>query len=190
MIGSLLFSDIMVAALPIPSIRNATAFHLARWQEVYEDAELHKWPGRVETNRFGHVVMMPPPGFSHSSFQSELNFLLRTQMPEGRSLTETAVLTSDGVKGADVVWVSNERIKRGLKGEVLTIAPEICVEVVSPKNTRQEMENKRALYFEAGAEEVWICDKNGTLHFFLSGNPESEVKDSVLCPSMPKKIKV
>lgn len=58
------------------------------------------------------------------------------------------------VKGIDVAWISEARIKRVLKGEVLTLAPEICVEVLSPKNSRQETETKRALYFEAGGDEV------------------------------------
>ncbi len=111
-----------------------------------------------------------------------------TRLPHGRTLAECAVLTSDGVKGADVAWITEARIKRGLKGEVLTLAPEICVEVVSPKNTRQEMETKRALYFEAGADEVWICDPKGSLHFFTKGSEEAEAKASALCPSMPKKV--
>jgi Uma2 family endonuclease len=179
----------MVAELRIPSIKNARAFHLARWDEVYADAELHKWPGRVETNRYGHLIMMPPPGFPHSSRQFDIGYHLRTLMSHGRALTECAVLTSDGVKGVDTAWISESRIKRGLKGEVLTIAPEICVEVISPKNTRQEMENKRALYFEAGADEVWLCDKNGALHFFLKDDEATEAKASTLCPSMPRKIK-
>ena len=175
--------------MQLPVIKNTNAFHLARWEEVYADTEWHRWPGRVETNRFGHVVMMPPPGFSHTARQSGIFRELLTRLPGGRTLAECAVLTSDGVKGADVAWISESRVKRGLKGEVLTIAPEICVEVISPKNTRQEMETKCALYFEAGADEVWICDKNGTLHFFVKGNEQVEAGRSPLCPSMPAKIK-
>jgi Uma2 family endonuclease len=41
-------------------------------------------------------------------------------------------------------------------GDPSTIAPEICVEVMSDTNTEAEMEKRQALYFEAGAEEVWI----------------------------------
>lgn len=178
----------MKAGLQLPNIRNARTFHLARWEEVLADPDLHRWPGRVETNRFGHVVMMPPPGFSHTARQSNIFRELLTRLPAGRTVAECAVLTSDGVKGIDVAWISETRIKRGLKGEVLTFAPEICVEVLSPKNTRQEMETKRALYFEAGADEVWICDKAGTLHFFLKGSAEVEAQGSLLCPSMPAKV--
>lgn len=179
----------MAALLDIPRIKDMKAFHLKRWAEVYDDPELHRYPGRVETNRFGHILMMPPPGFSHTSRQSEIFRLLLGLLTAGQTLCECAVLTSDGVKGVDLAWISEGRIKRGLKGEVLTIAPEICVEVISPKNTRLEMENKRDLYFEAGADEVWFCDKQGALHFFLKSSEGSEVKTSALCPSMPKRIK-
>ena len=83
---------------------------------------------------------------------------------------------------------TSEVDRAAAEGDVLTIAPEICVEVVSPGNTRQEMEDKRALYFEAGAEEVWLCDVKGTLHFFLKGTPTTAAKASALCPAMTRKV--
>ncbi len=179
----------MSARTQLLGIKNAKAFHLARWQEVYADAEWHCWPGRIETNRFGHVVMMPPPGFSHTARQSGIFRELLTRLYDGRTLAEGAVLTSDGVKGAGVAWISESTVKRGLNGEVLTIAPEICVEVVPPKNTRQDMEAKCALHFEAGADEVWICDKSGALHFFIKDNAGVEAVGSLLCLSMPAMIR-
>ena len=179
----------MAALLDIPSIKNATAFHLERWKQVCADPSLQRRPDRIETNRYGHIVMMPPPGFSHTTRQSAIFAHLLTSMPPGASV-EIAVLTQDGIKGIDVGWISANRVKRGLKDDVLTIAPEICVEVVSPGNTRQEMENKRELYFAAGAEEVWFCDQKGALHFFLKGNEASAAKASALCPSMPRRVKV
>jgi Uma2 family endonuclease len=178
----------MAALLEIPSIKDATAFHLERWRKVCADPNLQRLPDRIETNRYGHIVMMSPPGFSHSTRQSAIFAHLLTFMPPGASV-EVAVFTEDGIKGVDVSWISASRVKRGLKDDVLTIAPEICIEVVSPGNTRQEMENKRELYFAAGAEEVWFCDQKGALHFFLKGN-EAAAKASVLCPSMPKRVKV
>lgn len=180
----------MPVVLAIPSIDNAQAFHLERWEEVCADPALQRLTERVETNRYGQIVMMPPPGFTHSSYQSQITCLLKALMNGGRVLTECAVLTNDGVKGVDVAWISERRVKRGLKGEVLTIAPEICVEIVSPGNTRQSMEAKRQLYFEAGAQEVWLCDKQGAIHIFLKEQESIAVKVSALCPAMPKRVKV
>jgi Uma2 family endonuclease len=179
----------MVIALDLPSITDPTAFHLKRWEQVCADPSLQMHPGRVETNLHGYPIMMPPPGFQHSSFQGEICALLRSQIHSGRALTECAILTTDGIKGADAAWISTARVKRGLKKDVLTIAPEICVEVFSPSNTKQQLEAKRALYFAAGADEVWFCDRRGNLHFFGKDAPDESLPASPLCPTMPRKVK-
>ena len=179
----------MPALLDIPGIEDATAFHLNRWEEVCADPSLHGIEGRVETNRFGQIVMTPPPGFTHATRQSEICLRLKTMLQGGHAVTECAVLTSDGVKGVDVAWISERRVMQGLKGEILTIAPEICVEVFPPGNTRQQMEAKRLLYLEAGAEEVWLCDRKGALHFFLKSSGETETGSSVLRAKMPGTVK-
>jgi len=75
-----------------------------------------------------------------------------------------------------------------VKNNVLVIAPEICVEVFSESNTRQEMSAKKALYFEAGAEEVWLSDRKGRMFFYLKDKPETAVAASKLCPAFPKKL--
>lgn len=67
-------------------------------------------------------------------------------------------------------------------------APEICVEVLSPSNKRGEIEEKRRLYFEAGAREVWICERSGQIRFFLKAAPAKDAGRSALCPDMPVKI--
>ncbi len=92
----------MSTVLDLPVIQDARAFHLGRWREICEDPSLRNRPERVETNRYGHVIMMPPPGFSHSHHQFEIGFQLRTGMTGGLTLTECALVTTDGVKGIDV----------------------------------------------------------------------------------------
>jgi hypothetical protein len=47
------------------------------------------------------------------------------------------------------------------------LAPEICVEVLSPSNSAAEINEKLALYFDAGATEVWICNLDGPCPFLL-----------------------
>ena len=49
-------------------------------------------------------------------------------------------------------------------------APEICIEIVSPSNSRGEMDEKIKLYLAQGALEVWICADDGTVsHFSRDG---------------------
>jgi len=64
-------------------------------------------------------------------------------------------------------------------------APEICIEILSLDNTGKEIREKPAIYFEAGAHEVWICDLEGKMRF-LSQN--ADLSASTLFPELPKLI--
>jgi len=80
---------------------------------------------------------------------------------------EFAIATPEGVKVPDVAWMSKGRWEQMQEtGDPTTLAPEICVEVLSSSNTAEEIREKRALYLEAGAEEVWVVDEDGQVQFF------------------------
>ena len=68
-------------------------------------------------------------------------------------------------------------------------APDICVEVLSPSNTEAEIEEKTALYFDAGAQEVWICGRSGAMKF-LDRDASRPLKVSQLCPAFPRKVEL
>ncbi len=178
----------MLATLKLPTIKDQRAFNLKCWEAVCADPDLASLEYRIETDRFGKILMSPPPGFDHSSRQSGIMLALGRLLSKGETLGECPISTSDGIKGADAAWISLARRARAVKNNVLVIAPEICVEVLSDSNTRQEMSAKKALYFEAGAEEVWLCDRKGRMFFFLEDRPETAVAASKLCPAFPKKL--
>src|SRR5262245_35374240 len=143
--------------IQLPQHEAQNAFNLRRWAELLADPQLAKIEGRIETDRHGHIIMSPPPAPSHGSFQSEIAYLLRTLMGQGRVLTECPISTADGVKAADVAWASPECM--GALGNRVCFpnSPEICVEVLSPSNTEAEIQEKRNLYFDAATKEVWVC---------------------------------
>jgi Uma2 family endonuclease len=87
--------------------------------------------------------------------------------PQGEVLAETAISTTDGVKVTDAARLSPGRTQELDAGPCLLHAPEICIEVLSPSNGQLEMAEKRALYFEAGAAEVWLCGLDGSMTFHL-----------------------
>jgi Uma2 family endonuclease len=177
----------MAAVLDIASIADQHAFNLTRWEEICHDPVLGMVDHRIETDRFGHILMTVPPGFDHGEHQFDIAKALDRLLDEGRAVTECPISTSDGIKAADVVWISKARRARAVRKNVLIEAPEICVEVLSPTNTRQEIEHKKALYFESGADEVWICDLQGRMIFFLKDAPETP-GPSHLCPKFPDKL--
>jgi Uma2 family endonuclease len=161
-----------------------TAFNLKRWAELLADPELARLPHRIETDRHGHILMSRPPAPKHGNFQSEVAHLLRSLLTEGRVITECPLSTSDGVKALDVAWLRPGRAQELRSTTCLVRAPEICVEVLSVSNPPAEIAEKIALYFEAGAQEVWTCDQDGTLEFHFS-TPAEVRQGSEICPKFP-----
>ena len=131
--------------------------------------------------------MTPPPGYSHGLYQFEIGNLLKELLADGQTSTECPISTADGVRAADVAWISRERLKRIDAGSCLSETPEICVEVVSPGNSQAELEEKKALHFAAGASECWLC-REGKMQFF--GKDGAKLTASVLCPDMPGTVEV
>lgn len=177
----------MSALLSIPKIKNQTVFNIGRWEAIGRDPMIRNWPGRVETDRYGNPIMMCYAEFSHGGKQYDIASLLQKHAPAGKVTVECPISTSEGIKVADAVWLSKKRLVQVGGRVALKGAPEICVEVVSPGNKRGEIEEKRRLYFEAGAKEVWVCDRRGRLSFFLKDDPETAAA-SLLCPKMPRSV--
>lgn len=173
--------------IQLPSQLAQREFNFRRWAELLADPGLARIEGRVETDRFGHMIMSPPPSPIHGSYQSRIVVLLDRFMTNGRVLTECPISTADGVKAADVAWASPESWQA--LGDLVCFpeAPEICVEVVSPSNTDAEMREKTALYFDAGAKEVWLCSPSGVMTF-LNAPDASPAPGSAICPDFPAQV--
>jgi Uma2 family endonuclease len=164
-----------------------TAFNLAVWEKVLADPLLGRLPHRIETDRFGQIIMSPPPALEHGEEQFRIGKRLDGLLPAGHVITECPVSTSEGVKLVDVAWMSKDR-RQAERGQVcVTQAPEICVEILSPGNTRRELSEKKSLYFAAGAEEVWFCHRDGRMEFFRRDAPEAPAS-SRLCSGFPERV--
>jgi Uma2 family endonuclease len=108
-------------------------------------------------------------------------------MPQGEIIIACPISTADGVRAADVAWASQEQMRQLGNRSCFSVAPEICVEILSPDNTGTEMAEKAALYFDARAKEVWLCNSAGGMKFMISGKPRP-LKNSRLCLKFPRKI--
>jgi Uma2 family endonuclease len=125
----------------------------ARYRALCADPCYANVPGKVELDAWGRMVMSPASNY-HSALQATL--VGRLGVLGGRVFAEASVVTSAGVLVADVAWASDGFLQaRGFETPY-TRAPELCIEVVSPSNSRKEMREKVAAYLEAGAVEVWI----------------------------------
>jgi Uma2 family endonuclease len=87
-----------------------------------------------------------------------------------------SIKTDDGVKVADVAWASDEFMRRNGTATPYEEAPEICIEIVSPSNSREEMTEKIKLYLAKGAVEVWLCGTDGCVKYFSKEGQRSKSK--------------
>jgi Uma2 family endonuclease len=154
------------------------------WQDVLDDPSLKNLPYKIELNRRGQIEMSPATNL-HNIFQMAITDLLLEFAAHGKRFQECSIETSNGVRVADAVWLSKEFL--ALHGRVTpyTRAPEICIEIISPSNTTEEMLEKIGLYLERGAIEVWTCNLQGEIKFFdLNGTLEQ----SKLVPGFPTTV--
>lgn len=142
-----------------------TAETLMTWADVPADPTLQNLPYKIELNKDGKIVMSPA-GNNYGMHQAEIVTELGARQ-HGKASVEGSVRVDDGaVVVADVVWMSDERMALHGAPDPMSVAPEICVEVVSPSNSKAEMVRKVAQYLRAGAHEVWVVDIEGgrTVH--------------------------
>jgi Uma2 family endonuclease len=159
----------------------------ATWESILSDRSLRDLPYKIETNRYDKIIMSPASNW-HSDYQYELAKQLERRMSAGRVSVEFAIETADGIRVPDVIWISKARRAPYGRTTTLPIAPEICIEILSPSNHREEMLQKMTLYYARGAQEVWLCDEQGVMEFFSSLSAPQPLPASQLCPHFPRQI--
>lgn len=119
---------------------------------------------RDELHR-GSVVAEPRPSLDHGRVSGRLAAALGEWI-YGHDLGDLVVESGfvlrrkpDTVRGPDIAFVSAERLAEHQgPGPFFEGAPDLAVEVLSPWNSRREMDAKVAEYLDAGARLVWLVD--------------------------------
>lgn len=155
-----------------------------KWAEIIEDKSLRDLPYKIETNQYGQIVMSPAAN-RHGIYQGRIIRILGAMVTDGDVLAECAVETTSGVKVNDVAWGSSRFLDGQGEKIAYDAAPELCVEVLSPSNSKGEIDEKSALYFQYGALEVWICDNDGAMRFL---GRTVELTKSELFPEFPTSV--
>ncbi len=132
------------------------------WASILENPLLQNLPFKIELNKFGQILMSPASN-KHGWIQSKIVIATAKHASGGEVITECSVATSDGVKVADVAWASDLFIAEFGYETPYSKAPEVCVEIVSPSNSREEITHKIELYLAKGATEVWIVDESAAI---------------------------
>jgi Uma2 family endonuclease len=113
----------------------------------------------------GKVVPMTPTGGEHARIEAALGLelaLFVRQRQVGWVLGgEVGIFTRrdpDRVRGADLAFISRQRAPDGPPKGFLEVGPELVVEIISPGDRWQEVQQKLAEYFALGVEQVWVVE--------------------------------
>ncbi len=114
----------------------------------------------------GEVVSMSLPGGEHGEVTMEIGRLIATHVRASRLgktyAAETGFILEhdpDTVRGADVAFVRTERLVGIVnRKKHIPFAPDLAVEVRSPNDRDDEVEEKIQLWLAAGSLLVWDVD--------------------------------
>jgi len=113
----------------------------------------------------GRIVPMAPTGDEHGGIEINIGALLqefvRTRQLGKVRLGEVGIYIQrnpDTVRGADALFISNERYAQKHSSSYLDVAPELVVEILSPHDSWSEVTQKLREYFAIGVLLVWVVD--------------------------------
>jgi Uma2 family endonuclease len=113
----------------------------------------------------GKVVVMSPTGYKHGGIEVNIGAVLlafvRSHQVGRVFVGEVGLYTRrnpDTVRGADVIFISQERYAQVKSPGFLDVAPDLIVEVLSPNDSWIEVTQKLREYFAIDVRLVWVID--------------------------------
>jgi Uma2 family endonuclease len=114
----------------------------------------------------GVIHEMPPAGGEHGGMALDLGSLIRGHVKAHDLGYTTAAETGyilfnnpdgkDTVVAPDVGFIAKARLPQGLPKGYIPLAPDLAVEVVSPGDSADGIDQKVVLYLRYGTRLVWI----------------------------------
>lgn len=141
----------------------------------------------------GDLFVSPSPQFGHQRASNDLSFIL-TMHCKNNHLGQIFVApfdyicADDTVVQPDIMWLPNDHPQiTDVEGR-LRHTPGLVVEILSPGNTKMELERKFELYQREGVAHYWIADpKQRTIRAWslIDGvykeDPDSQPHHSSFC---------
>lgn len=113
----------------------------------------------------GRLIVREPPGYRHGLVASRLATLIAIHVHDHDLGTVVAAETGfklasnpDTVRAADAAFISRDRAPDPPPVGYPAMAPDLAVEVLSPRDSPGEVLNKVGDWLSAGAQLVWVID--------------------------------
>lgn len=137
---------------------------------------------KYELNEGELVTVSPLPRLVHNRVRDEIGFRLREYV-RSRQLGEVTMETDfklfEGtIRIPDVAFVRTDRLAGIDPRQRLEGAPDLAVEVASPKDDPDDLVLKAQQYLTSGAKAVWIIYPEARLAYIYKPCQRPEVRDA------------
>ena len=113
----------------------------------------------------GRLVLMSPVGGKHGFVEFKLGRKLGNFVEEkklgwivGGEAGIYIRRNPDRIRGADIAFISKQRLPNQPTEGFLEVVPELVVEVISPNDSWEDVRRKLEDYFSIGVQRVWVVE--------------------------------
>lgn len=141
---------------------------------------------RLETNPDGHLISMSPTGSETSERNSELIFqvkLWNKQYRLGKVFDSSGgfKLSNGAVRSPDVSWITLAKwnsLTKQQRRKFAPIDPDFVLELMSPSDDLDELQNKMREYMDCGVRLGWSIDPDARQVEIYRQGKDREVLDN------------
>jgi Uma2 family endonuclease len=152
--------------------------------QLYEFCQINR-DLRIERNRQGELIIMPPTGGETSERNAEIIIQLGSwakRNGEGATFDSSGGfrLNNGAVRSPDAAWVRHSRLS-ALEAEerqkFLPLCPEFVIELRSPTDSLDVLREKMQEYVDNGAQLAWLIDpEQKRIYVYRPGEPVQELE--------------
>jgi Uma2 family endonuclease len=139
----------------------------------------------------GNLIIMAPAGGKHGGLAGEIYVYVHQYVKTNKLGYVTAAETGyildknpsgkDTVRAPDVGFVRGERLPEGLPDGFIPFAPDLAVEVASPNESGDDIQDKVLDYLRYGTRAVWyFYPKSRTVNVHTKEGTRTITEDEVL----------
>ena len=139
----------------------------------------------------GNLIIMSPTGGKHGGLATELAVYVHQHVKPRKLGYVTAAETGyilhqnpagkDTVRAPDVGFVRAERLPNGLPDGYIPVAPDLAIEVASPNESGDEIQEKVLDYLRYGTQVVWyFYPKSRTVNIHTQAGTRTLADSDVL----------
>ncbi len=143
---------------------------------------------RIERNKDGEIIIMPPTGSKTGDRNAEITMQLRIwakKNKQGKSYDSSTgfVLPNGATISPDASWILKERLEKFTakqREKFLPLCPDFVIELRSASDSLKDSQEKMREYIENGARFGWLIDPKNKKVYVYRANGEVEILENPL----------